>query len=270
MASSIIVGVVEPNGPAGFGDSNGRWSLGVMLRPWRDGTGALVGEQIYLHRNDLTREELERFYAGFPSYAIVRVELETPPHRKTYESGLTRWESNVVRIQDAVALDQELRAWILEQRKPVTLHDEYFGTLTLDRALNQYDGARTLDGVRPDLRPEVRYDVRIDRSGDGDDAARDQRDVEATRSIVQRFEADFVKYLEATADELLTLYNEGWRQDEDEITRETFISRLNLSSLSISPRELTIYLNESDMFAGHIIEIRAERDGKVFSIGIAG
>ncbi|MBN2533222.1 MAG: DUF2262 domain-containing protein [Spirochaetales bacterium] len=74
------------------------------------------------------------------------------------------------------------------------------------------------------------------------------------------------------ASRLLDLYNETWIDDEiGKLDEAGFMNRLVNPSMTLYNEAgcAVVYFNDSDMFAGHYIEISIE-DGKPVNAGLAG
>ena len=75
------------------------------------------------------------------------------------------------------------------------------------------------------------------------------------------------------ADDLLATYNEIWAEDNGmgQISREIFINKIVPESLILHlDGEGTWYYNDSDLFAGHSIEISIEADRSFNEAHLAG
>jgi hypothetical protein len=77
---------------------------------------------------------------------------------------------------------------------------------------------------------------------------------------------------EFVATEYLALYNDTWREEDAPILAlDEFTSRLTNPSIVVYDEigAATIYFNDSDMFAGHLIEISVE-SGEIAHASLVG
>jgi len=261
-----ITGVVTPLGPAGYGEDKGLWTLGVSLRPWRDAAGTLFEKEIFLLKAGLKLPDLDQLRAGLPELGLVRLRLSDTPHWREYEAGTKRWEGKLVAVVDNTVSDEVLAAWVDKQRRPVIVHDSFFGALQLDRRLNAYDGRRSAGTGS--------YELSLERATEeDDDSGQDRELIERSRSSFEQLERELPRYMGAAADELLALYNDTWRNEDEHavLDLEEFMASLTLQSARRDARgHLYIYLSPGDLFAGHWIELRTKASGEVTSIGLSG
>ena len=75
-----------------------------------------------------------------------------------------------------------------------------------------------------------------------------------------------------SADEHARDYNETWREAAGaELTPETFLAACRLTDLFIhATGETTLWFDAGDLFAGHIIEVRADAAGRFVSTDLLG
>lgn len=261
---STIVVLVGPSGAAGFGSASGddRWKLGVAVEAWRAADGTARHDPLYLTWERLSREELHRAQRELGPLRVVRLELEAALAIRSYPSGYQRFEARIAASHGETA-DAELDALANELRKPVIVHDGFFGELQLDRALSSFLGRRRLDGRS--------YDVSI-----GLPAAASASDypeaIAAAQVTVSRIEERLPHYREHVVSELFDSYNQQWRADgEPELNRGQFKERLSLSSIQLQEHgEIFLYLDTADLFGDHVIEIRADTPETISSVDLAG
>jgi hypothetical protein len=69
-----------------------------------------------------------------------------------------------------------------------------------------------------------------------------------------------------TASNLLELYNDTWRENEDlAISKTEFAERIKINSISFDEEKdyVSIYYDDADLFAGHEIKVDVSFDGTV-------
>jgi hypothetical protein len=259
-----ITALIAPSGAAGFGSADGsdRWTLGVPIEAWRMSNGPIRRDALYLKRYPLSRGALHDMQAALGGVQLVRLRLAADPEPKTYESGYSRLEAELIEVVGK-ASDSQLQTLADELSQPVTIADEFFGELRLDRRLKAYE-ARRGSG-------RMQYDVLLTLRNAAD-PVQDRAMIQTARATLCRLEELITHYRNRAADELLSLYNDDWRQDEDPaLTREQFIERLTLTSVTLeSDGEIFVYLQPGDLFGGHVIEIRAKTPDQITELGLAG
>jgi hypothetical protein len=110
----------------------------------------------------------------------------------------------------------------------------------------------------------------IERSGDSDDAARDERDVLRARRLVLRYEQRMGSILAAITPKLLPIYNKRWRDDRPALQSAAFLRKLRLSSAVIHPDgSATLHFSNGGLFLDHAIEAQLGRHGEVKSVSLA-
>lgn len=258
-----IDAAIAPSGSAGYGEDRNRWTLGVSVGAWRGPNGVVVTEDLFLTRPGLREPELIALRNKLPALALVRLQLRAAPEKRRYESGVERWEATLEAVVTTNVRDAALAAWVEEMRKPVVIRDDVLGSMTLDRALSWYQGSRIVDGGTYTLAVMIE---------EPPDVARDAATLEALRARVEEIEAQVPRYRESAADELLTLYNEEWRDEElPRLTREEFMARLRVHAVHLqSDGRIDVYFDDDDLFAGHVIHVRLEAPDRVLEVGIAG
>lgn len=141
------------------------------------------------------------------------------------------------------AFDPDLKAILLEQKKPVTEEVEGLGTFTLNRTV----------GV---LQTEVDWlgrEVQLCFDRDEDRAAC----VQAAQALLNDQAGWDEKARALCADKLLEQANE-WAADadEEEVTREDFMDRIGLETIDLTADgSFHLWFNDGDLFFGHMIRV---------------
>lgn len=139
--------------------------------------------------------------------------------------------------------DPDLKAILEEQKKPVFEEVEGLGKFTLNRSV----------GV---LQAEIEFmghsaQLCFDKDEDRAACAR------TARSVLDTLVALDEKARNLAADKLLELANE-WAADadEDEVSREDFISRMTLETIDVAENEnFNLWYNDGELFFGHVIHV---------------
>jgi hypothetical protein len=88
-------------------------------------------------------------------------------------------------------------------------------------------------------------------------------------AIVRRL--DLQNLRGAVAEEYLGLYNDTWRQDDDdELDHDGFIARITPTNVDIDVDVIQIYFNDGGLFAGHSLVLLLDTDLQVLDIKLAG
>ena len=141
--------------------------------------------------------------------------------------------------------DPDLKAILEEQKKPVTFWEEGLGTFTLDRQVDWFETEVDWLGGQISL---------------VFDAEEDRAEVLQRAKTLLAGAADWDQRIRAyAADDLLVSAND-WAEDE-EITREQFIQRMELESIEIrADGSFEFWFADGDMFYGHSIHVSGDME----------
>jgi hypothetical protein len=133
---SEVIGVVsamETTGGKARGDE--LWTLKTTLEAWRIHGAALQTRPLSIRRK-VTDSELKTLQSLMPGYSIVRIHA-----RVINESSFGGPEALLEHFLGFDDSDPELNAFATRLQEPVTFDESTFGTLTLDRRVNQIIGS---------------------------------------------------------------------------------------------------------------------------------
>ena len=195
----------------------------------------------------------------FEQLGIYRVTV-----RKCIPQDQTPYMNNrymLINVLEENASNEKLEALKAYYAKPITIENE-LGSFALDREFSWFEGSINWNGVDANVYLETDEE-------DGDTAK------QAMKVLKRVVDNNDTKYREYAAEELTELAND-WMEasdeiDTEEITKEIFMKRMEMSEIVVSSnRSLSLLYNDDDMFWGHVIEIKVDSSGKIISAYIAG
>jgi hypothetical protein len=221
----------------------------LQLRPWRREGGEIVATPIYVSR------DLPDGPESYPeARALEPLTVITVRCRLDEQGEVAR--ATLLSIEPAATRDDELERAAADLRRPVAIERAFFGTLTLERALGWFRGTREVGGTP--------YELNVVRSGATEES--DAADGAAAEALVRALEPRLGALRLATAEQLLVLYNDTWREEDAAVeTAASFAARIVLASVTVHPEggTFTLWFDDDDLFAGHSIEVCVAADGTV-------
>lgn len=137
--------------------------------------------------------------------------------------------------------DPDLKAILEEQKKPVTFWEEGLGTFTLNRQVNWFETEIDWLGTSVSLT----FDKDEDRAGC----------VKNAKALLASAAEWDKRVREYAAEELTSLAND-WAEDEEEITREGFMERMEPESIEVrADGSFEFWFTDGEMFYGHSIHV---------------
>lgn len=237
-----LVGIVGPAGPSGvaFGGSK-TWTFRFSFECWR-----LEHQQVDLRevtlQKKVSRNDLKALQEQVDAYQVLKVKARLVDNRE-----LENPQAELVEIVGP-ADDFELQQLSVKLQEPVTFQDERFGVLTLDKRLNQYEAAVTWNKCEITLSLETQS----------------KNDHSSALACAKRLFDDEASWASRINDYAVEkLLGQTWLEQEDELklTRDEFLSRMKLSSISISPDgQFDFWHDDGDLFFGHAIKVSGDLD----------
>lgn len=144
--------------------------------------------------------------------------------------------------------DSELEALAVELAKPIVVHTERFGPLTLDRRVNWFEGQAEWNGQIVALRIEPDSNL---------DLVNQLKTADALFGNSVQWGEQIKRF---AVEEKLALASD-WQ--EREVSEEEFLQRMRLESISIQPEgQFEFWHDDGDLFWGHSIQITGSlKDG---------
>ena len=231
-----ILAVTGPNGFSGAkAGQDDLWRLSTGLTAWMEEDSP-----------DIHREETELVSIG-DERLLGFLRQRTRPDFIIKFRGRASADGRRILLLDLPepGFDPDLKAILEEQKKPVTFWEEGLGTFTLDRRVDWFE--TEVDWLGGQI--SLVFDA-------GEDRAKVLQRAKALLSGA----ADWDKRIRAyAADDLLVSAND-WAEDE-EITREQFIQRMELESIEIrADGSFEFWFADGDMFYGHSIHVSGDME----------
>ncbi len=142
--------------------------------------------------------------------------------------------------------------------QPVTRKDSRLGTLKLDRSTGELNGSVKW-GTR-----RVRLSLEAD----------DRGGYEAAQLVAGKVVEDQVAWrprlAEAIVAKMYPLWQEVWREAQKNLSEKQFLAKLKPNSISVDAGGVVeFWFDDSDLFAGHAILVRAMSGGQIESVELA-
>ena len=251
-----VTGVVDPSGVVG-GQSGGEelWTLLFAFNGWRSGSGAVQTEKLTIRRHQVTEDELEHYRELLTNYGVFKISARVLPY-----DFLGTGQALLVEVIGPVDNDAELQAHAEQLQQPATFEDPTFGTLTLDRAIDRYEGQADWNGAPASLWLAT---------ADPDELA----DLLTTAwGLWQNQAAWNERILDYAVENLLPLKNDTWLgEGEEELTPAQFRTRMTLDSVSVEAEGCwEFWYDDGDLFSGHVIHVSGDLTHGPQDVEIAG
>jgi hypothetical protein len=254
--SDEVIEIVAVTGPSGVGGGKAGgdtlWRASIDLVAWREIDSSDVIQEEKRLEWLADDQQLDESREWLDKDSIVKLAV-----RRGENSFM------LVEVLSGSFHDKELEALRDEMQKPVYYNDEKLGTFTLDRSVQTFE--KSIVWAKEEGKLYFDHD--------------EPEEMTAALATAHMLFEDELKWSDSirsyAAEELLDLANDWLADDEeaelDEITKEIFISKLELSSISVSANgDFTIYFYDGDMFWGHVIIVEGNINGTFDSAYIAG
>ena len=155
--------------------------------------------------------------------------------------------------------DKRFNNLVSEYLKPITVDIDGL-SFSFNKQFSQYDGKFTFNNKKIDITLEP---------------ARNSTDATNSIATFKKINADFDTFykniLTRCAKEIVDLAND-WNDDEQEITENEIINRINekIFCIEINESDFSIYFEDDDLFLGHTIIYYGNIENDKVSVDIAG
>lgn len=235
--------IVAVTGALGFGGGKvpqaEYWTASIQLTAWR-----LDGDRtIYTGTCRLVTKADDAYLTKLRECAKANTIIKAKVRQK---------EDQFLLIDLPVVVEDSMLQPILEvQMKPVDYEDRVLGTFALDKRVDTFEKKVDWQGRSVNLT----FD-----NGTDEEIAEGLRTCYEIMNNVSEWDNKVRKF---AAEQLLELKNENWiDEDEDELTKEEFMTRISVRSISAMPEgEMEFWLDDGDIFWGHSIVVSGSVDG---------
>ncbi|MBI3853442.1 MAG: DUF2262 domain-containing protein [Verrucomicrobia bacterium] len=246
--------MVQAGGVAGgSSDRKGLWILLLTFEAWKYADDNIQNGKLTI-RKEVTEKELNSVMKEFAPYDCVRVRA-----RVAEQNAFGKPQGLLVEIIGKDS-DADLRRCALELQKPVTYRDERFGVFTLDRRVNWYEA-------------EISWASKNIRLSLSTDESKEIKQSLALAQALWNSQRDWSERIaEYAVTKLLDLKNDTWLgEDEEELSREQFKSKMSLNSITVNPNgSFEFWYDDGDLFWGHSIRVSGTLSEGPNDAGIEG
>lgn len=137
--------------------------------------------------------------------------------------------------------------------------DQCFGELKYNKEFNWYETTILYK------KSKINFYISLDEVRDRKAA------INTAKEICKKLSPLTEKAQNFAADNLLNLKNETWLDEEGIVTRDSFIERMVLESITVYPQgNSEFWFHDGDLFWGHSIRVLIEKDGMPSYTNIEG
>lgn len=236
-----IVGVVDASAVSGsLPRGQTLWTLRFDFSAWKFPAQNSCDKPLRLSKQ-VSEDELRATQSAIKPYEILRVRV----HIADSQSSNDEDGALLVEIVGPDNSDPELTRASQKLQEPVTFEDNQFGLFCLDRAITTFEAATTWASMSMTL------SLRVEKDLDAGAA------LETARALWSA-QADWdQRIVERAVHNLLEIKNDCWLDEgEDEISREQFVARMRLETVSVAAGgRFDFWFADGDLFWGHSIRV---------------
>lgn len=232
----VVTGVVAPSSPSGARiGSNEEWSLHLTLDMWHREDRLAVSTPLRIRR-DVGQAELESLLSRLHACELVsvRVRFEEPDSAQLIEI-----------LKAPHDPSEDLTRHAADLIEPMTFIDGQFGTFTLDRRLDWYQGSALWGGRTVSLNLNAAQEPELSAA------------IRNASTLWEQQSAWSRRLEDCALTHLLTLKNDCWLDDDEQsLGPEEFRARLRLESVTVEPDgEFEFWYNDGNLFLGHSVRV---------------
>lgn len=248
-----VLGVVDPHGAGGGSDGSDLWVLQVSLAAWKNPGGQIQNRELSILK-ELSHADLKFLMQQVKAYDVVRLRAHVAEVDGAFHGLL-------VQLIGKESSDVDLNAHSASLQQPVTFNDDRFGTFTLDRSVNWFEG-HALWGA-----DKIRLTLSMD-----DDDQDVTRPLAVAHSLWDSQKMWDDRMAEFAATKLLDVKNDNWLdEDEADLTSQEFKSKMQLENIYVSASgNIEFWYNDGNLFWGHSIRVSGTLSAGPDDAGIEG
>jgi hypothetical protein len=257
---ALVIGLLESSGLTAMGDLKGGNRISFGVSPWHEATRPIDRRLLYVYDTKPVSDEVyhERGEA-FPGNSIVRIKVRFDP-QSIDDVGVKRVDAQLIELISIDNDDMTMVEAVKRLSTPVVVDDPFFGRLVLNREYARYEGQHRFGNGS--------YEIAIDCD---DCDGSDKSITEEYRSRAKCLEANLGTLGKIVVDKMYPLYVDAWEESSAKpLSRDGFIARIRLVSLSLKHHYADLYLDDGGLFEGHLINVMIDEDYRVEVVSLAG
>jgi hypothetical protein len=235
-----VLGVLSAGGVSGaWSRGDTLWTLLFGFASWRTRGGPLRTQELIVRRK-VREKEIEKYRKLLKPNVVTRVRARVVEGSVFGQPGAL-----LVRVVGPDNSDAELNAEVKRLQQPVRIKDKTFGTFTLDRRLDWYEGRAAWNGRKVRLSLSAQEPAKVERA------------LQVTRALWRAQKSWRAKVLAYAVRQLLPLKNDNWLGDDERpLTAKQFQARMKLEGITVSPNgSFEFWHDDGGLFWGHTIQI---------------
>ena len=238
-------------GGGGAGKRSGFWDVSHYFIAYVDcQTGALhTGDGRIVYPVSDEEHDAGGILDRFRREGVYRLKARKKiPHE--VPEGVTASSQNqflIVEVLEEDAPSPALEEVLAEYLRPVVVVDEVLGELTLDKDLDMFEGEVLWRGE------QICVSLEVDAANE-DTWADARRAMKTMLADQERWDRDMRAFAARELTELACEWRDSADEDVPEITEESFMRRIKLSSIVMdADGSFSAYFDDDDMFFGHCV-----------------
>ena len=236
-----VIGIVDATGSGGGrGRGDDLWTLSFAFAAWHLEDSEVRTDRLSIQRQ-VSDDELKQHMDRIKPYKILRARIHLA---EATESG--KAHGLLIDNADILESDESLNEWVIRLQEPVTLEDELFGKLTLNKRVNWYEAEAMWNGLH------VKIQLSVNEQDDAGESLKTAHALWQSQDEWDQRIHDFA------VQKLLPLKNDTWLDDDElEVTADQFKDRMTLEAVTVySDGSFAFWHNDGDLFFGHAIMIK--------------